>query len=421
MDMIGDRWRSWLVAVVGTIVAAALAAVFLGSVSGDGHTPQVSARTPWLAMAGIGSAGAGPMSGGAGDEVEAAGRVGIPADFEPCEALVIGGTELVLNNAACIAEIVAAIDGRVPVLCLVCDEHHGRRVQEMCDRRGVPPGAIHFAQIPYQSRWIRDFGPLFVRRVDGNLQVVDAQFARPGLEREDQLPRYLAGFFRLPLREMPMLLEGGNLLSNGRGLYISTYRVLVANEVKGREIPMLQQMMRDYCEVQRWLAVPPLQGEPTGHLDLMVTLTAPNVAVVAQADPAADPVNAQLLDEATERIGREQTPLGPMKVFRIPLPSHQDGIWRTYNNVLFANGALLVPQYPATCPSEDAQALAIFRKVLPEWEIVGIDCEALVRNQGALHCLAINVPLLRQAEVAGNVPSTAQSPVPESMRRARGL
>ena len=42
------------------------------------------------------------------------------------------------------------------------------------------------------------------------------------------------------------------------------------------------------------------------------------------------------------------------------MPPHDDGRWRTYTNVVYANGTLLVPTYPGFCPELDAEALAVY-------------------------------------------------------------
>jgi agmatine/peptidylarginine deiminase len=62
--------------------------------------------------------------------------------------------------------------------------------------------------------------------------------------------------------------------------------------------------------------------------------------------------------------------------------------------VIYANGVVLVPQYPDTDPELDKVALQVFRDVLPDWKVVGIDCSKLITKRGALHCISRNVPSL---------------------------
>ena len=48
------------------------------------------------------------------------------------------------------------------------------------------------------------------------------------------------------------------------------------------------------------------------------------------------------------------------------------------------NGAVLVPTYGQ--PDLDQEAMRIIGKAFPDREIVGIDCRAVIRQHGSLHC-----------------------------------
>ena len=74
------------------------------------------------------------------------------------------------------------------------------------------------------------------------------------------------------------------------------------------------------------------------------------------------------------------------------MPDHDDGYWRTYTNIVFANGVVLVPVYPDYCPDLDEEALAIYRRLLPDRQVVGIDCSGLIKMNGALRCITMNFP-----------------------------
>ena len=56
----------------------------------------------------------------------------------------------------------------------------------------------------------------------------------------------------------------------------------------------------------------------------------------------------------------------------------------TYANYLVINGAVLVPTYAQ--PDLDAEALRIIGEAYPEREIIGIDCRAVIKQHGSLHC-----------------------------------
>ena len=59
----------------------------------------------------------------------------------------------------------------------------------------------------------------------------------------------------------------------------------------------------------------------------------------------------------------------------------------TYANFLFVNGAVLIPTYGV---KQDKEALNIFREFFEDREVVGIDCRALIKQHGSLHCVTMN-------------------------------
>ena len=78
-------------------------------------------------------------------------------------------------------------------------------------------------------------------------------------------------------------------------------------------------------------------------------------------------------------------------LFAVPLPSAiYDNGYRlpaTYVNYLILNKKVLVPVYGVP---EDNKALEAIQKAHPGYEIVGINCLALVKQHGSLHCITMN-------------------------------
>ena len=78
----------------------------------------------------------------------------------------------------------------------------------------------------------------------------------------------------------------------------------------------------------------------------------------------------------------------PYRLLRLPLPrpiyDGEERLPATYANYLVINGAVLVPTYAQ--PDLDQEALRIIGEAFPDREIVGIDCRAVIRQHGSLHC-----------------------------------
>ncbi len=135
----------------------------------------------------------------------------------------------------------------------------------------------------------------------------------------------------------------------------------------------------------------PLIGEPTGHVDMFMTFTSPHTAVVASIAPKIDPENARILDQNAARLASVRIDGRKIHVVRVPMPHHDDGIWRSHTNVVYLNGLLLVPTYPATDDEGAKQAVATYQKLMPAWRVQPIDAEALATLGGALHCVTMNL------------------------------
>jgi agmatine/peptidylarginine deiminase len=139
----------------------------------------------------------------------------------------------------------------------------------------------------------------------------------------------------------------------------------------------------------------PLRGEPNGHIDWFATFTSSDTIVIGDYR-GTDPVNARLLDQHAERLAGLTTASGPLKVVRIPMPPRGKLYFGgTYTNVVFANGVLLVPSYPEASPELEREAFEVFRRLLPGWRVVGIECPKHIIRQGALHCAAANLYRVR--------------------------
>jgi agmatine/peptidylarginine deiminase len=188
------------------------------------------------------------------------------------------------------------------------------------------------------------------------------------------------------------MLDGGNLLSNGQGLLLATTALLDENLPHDCDEAKVRAILGEYLGGAHVEFLEPLVGEPTGHVDVFAVFTGAQTVVVGACDPVIDPLNAQILDGNAARLAGLHLKNGPLRVVRVPMPPKDDGVWRTHTNVIFANGTLLVPIYPGVDPDGERVALDTFARLLPRWDVVGIDASALIECDGALHCISMNVP-----------------------------
>ncbi|HWN67254.1 MAG TPA: agmatine deiminase family protein, partial [Haliangium sp.] len=131
--------------------------------------------------------------------------------------------------------------------------------------------------------------------------------------------------------------------------------------------------------------VPPLHGEPTGHVDMFATVTGPGQVIVGRYDPGVDPENAVRLDRTAIILRR-----AGFRVRRLPMPSHGDGVFRSYTNSLAINGVVVVPVYPEAAEGED-EAFAVFRAAYPGRRIVPVVASDIITLYGAVHCTTLTI------------------------------
>lgn len=393
--------RVWLPLVLVAVVF--FGAGFLwGTRFHSGRQPPTAGRDsplrPGIAISGPVSPGPDPRPV-ADDPLAAtlppADSLRLPAEFEPQDAILLGCNELIHFHPETLVQMVSALHGAVRIIGLIENADEETKVRSLLAEHGLPPGAMQLIQVPLSSMWIRDFGPIFVEDFRGGRRLLDTDYVHQDRPLDDAMPEALAPLLSLARTRVPLALEGGNLLSNGRGLCLTTAALTNWNVARGYNVQQIGTVLRHFFGIKHWIYIRPLLGEPSGHIDMFLTLVAPDLAVLGRLDPKVDSYNARVLDESAQTLAGKQTAIGPLRVERVTMPSNRDGVWRSYTNVIFANGVLLVPTYPDVAPELDAEALALYRRLLPDWKVVGIDASQLAPKRGALHCVSIHVPRAR--------------------------
>lgn len=326
------------------------------------------------------------------DEAPAGAYRTLPGEFETQSALLLGCHELATALPDVFAEVVSASHGRVDVIALVNDTEEREYVLETLRDYDLPPDSVRFLEIRHDTMWIRDYGPVLVGRRDGADAVLDAVYGEEERVEDDQVPARIARLLGKRHVKVPIEVDGGNLLSNGDGLCLSTLQLIVDNDAPD---PDVRRALRIYYGCEMTVLLEPLIGESTGHVDMFATFTSRNTVVVGSYDPDIDAENAGVLDRNAAMLRRVETPRGRLRVVRIPMPPRSDEHWRTYTNVIYANGRLMVPVYTDDDPWRRRDVLAAYAELLPGWELIPIVADELVESGGALHCISRNLKLVR--------------------------
>jgi agmatine/peptidylarginine deiminase len=317
----------------------------------------------------------------------------MPADFEKQSAILLGCNELLPYHPRVLVELCAALIDKIALVGLVDSEEQRKHVITLLCDWGLPAHLLHFVSLPVKGMWVRDYGPSFVRGRGGDITILDAEYLELDRPEDDKAPSELAALLRLPVSPVPLICEGGNLLSNGQGLCVTTTSLAARNGRRGYSPQQTNEVLAQYYGFRQITVLKPLLSEPTGHIDMFATFVAPNVIVLGEYDPKIDPVNADILNENAQILAGGRTPFGPLRVVRIPMPSNHGGPWKTFTNVIYANGTLIMPTYSSDLEAQK-EAMATYARLLPDWEVVGVDATTVIKQRGSLRCLSINIPWL---------------------------
>jgi agmatine deiminase len=273
-------------------------------------------------------------------------------------------------------------------------------------RAGAEMANVEFHPNPTNDAWCRDHGPIFVRNAKtSEVAVTDWEYNAwggkyPPFDSDNLVPSRIAR--RLGLRRFApgIVLEGGSIDVNGRGLLLTTEACLL-NPNRNPELGRgeIEQKLRDYLGAEEviWLGDGIAGDDTDGHVDDLTRFTAERTVVTAVERRRKD-VNCRALCENLERLKSVRTLAGErLKVVELPMPDPV--VWKgrrlpaSYANFLVLNGAVLVPAFRQ--PKRDAHALEILASAFRGREVVPLDCLELVWGCGTLHCISQQQPASR--------------------------
>ncbi len=258
--------------------------------------------------------------------------------------------------------------------------------------------------VPSNDTWARDHGPITVMQNDAP-RLLNFRFNGWGGKYQHDLDdeitlrlHALRAFGETPLEQVDLVLEGGAIEVNGTGALLTTARCLLA-PTRNPQLSQdeLEQRLAQLFGVERfhWLQHGRLEGDDTdGHIDTLARFCSGDTIAYQACDDPADPHHAELAAMATELQALRQADGQPYQLHALPWPRAQHDargkrLPATYANFLIINGAVLMPAYrdPA-----DEMARRVLQRCFPTREIVGIDCNALIRQFGSLHCVTMQLP-----------------------------
>jgi agmatine/peptidylarginine deiminase len=270
----------------------------------------------------------------------------------------------------------------------------------------LPAHGVHVVITDTNDTWTRDYGPLTAETPGGKPLILDFRFNGWGMKFaanfDNQATRTLLcrKVFSAPYECCKhLVLEGGSVESDGCGTILTTTCCLTApnrNEPMSRSEVEAEVLSRFGARKMLWLDHGSLAGDDTdGHVDTLCRLAPGNAILYTGCADRNDEHYADLTAMAEQLRTLTNADGEPFHLIELPLPQaifDEDGyrLPATYANYLVLNNAVLMPTYGQ--PMNDRLAADTLRVAFPDREIRCVDCRALIRQHGSLHCATMQLP-----------------------------
>jgi agmatine deiminase len=297
-------------------------------------------------------------------------------------------------------EMVEALAQAERVDLLVDDQKAEDHARSMLSSRNVS-----FHQIKSADVWMRDYGPIFVKRRDGRKATVAAtkwEFNAWGRKYDDLLSDDATGLevarsTGLRVFEAEVVLEGGSIDVNGRGTLLTTEQCLL-NKNRNPHLgkAQIEHLLHEYLGATNvlWLKKGIAGDDTDGHVDDIARFVDENTVVCVTEEDSGDVNHAVLKQNQAILSGFKDDQGRRLQVVPIAMPREVDGddgrLPASYANFYVGNSAVLVPAFGDA--RRDGAALETLSEFFQGRKVVSVDCRDLVYGFGGLHCVTQQQP-----------------------------
>ena len=332
----------------------------------------------------------------------------LPAEWAPQSGIQLtwphAGTDwahMLTEVQACFAAIAREIAQRELLLIVTPEpEEVKKQISATVNMQNV-----RFMECETNDTWARDHGAITMLDAEG-ASLLDFMFNGWGLkfasDKDNLITRQAveSGFLNgRYVNRLGFVLEGGPIESDGLGTLLTTSECLLSPNRNGQ---MGRDEIEEYlCSLFHlkqvlWLDHGYLAGDDTdSHVDTLARLCSPDTIAYVQCNDTQDE-HYEALHQMEEQLKTFRTLDGtPYRLLALPMADkiEEEGerLPATYANFLIMNDAVLYPIYRQ--PENDQRAKEVLQAAFPHHEIVGVDCCALIKQHGSLHCVTMQYPV----------------------------
>ena len=318
-------------------------------------------------------------------------EVRLPGEFEPMSGVTIAWpldlpVDLVKQMAENV-EVYVIIDPNN-------SEDTEDDVRSFFSKEGVDAEKIRVYTHEMVSPYLRDYGAFFVFRGE-KPEIVNFDNSMEGF---DSMPGEMFGAefakeLGIPSTISTLHMDGGNLMSDGRGTAVSDCLVTRTNK---RDVRGVREEMQKVMGINNYILTVDPQGGFIEHVDCWAKFLAPDKVLVAKV-PKEHPRHehyenmAGLFESALCCWGY------PYRVYRVEEPvtsaDPADSAAAPYTNSLILNKHVYLPL--GEHEAYNQKAIAVYEEALPGYEIHGFRSDGSFlewMNTDALHCRTHEIP-----------------------------
>lgn len=305
----------------------------------------------------------------------------LPAEWEDCfTSVMIARPHAATDWAPMLDEVTSCYDSLVAAIA-----EAGMEIIETGDNTN--------------DTWTRDYGPITVE--DGtDLCLFDFTFNGWGMKfAADKDNLVNSRLFAETVNRRGFVLEGGSIESDGRGTLMTTSRCLLS---PNRNAQLGRDDIEEYLKAEfglkqvLWVDHGFLEGDDTdSHIDTLARLAPHDTIIYCGAGNETGSQHDSLMAMARQLRSFTTPDRRRFNLIELPLPDpifddEGERLPATYANYLATPKAILMPTYGQ--PRNDRLAADTLRIVYGDRRIITVDCRALIRQHGSLHCATMQLP-----------------------------
>ena len=337
----------------------------------------------------------------------------MPAEWEKQQSTLIGWPHnkndwpgKFKNIPGVFAKIISKITESQKINLLINNSKSKNLIKKLLMKNNTKIRNVKFIICKTDRVWMRDTGPIFIKDKKNRNILLNWKFngwAKYKNYRADdkvnlKIKNHYKGNFITPrFKKKLIVLEGGSIDVNGKGLLLTTKECLLS-KIQQRN-PFLK--IKDYNRIfQKFFGIKKviwlnkgIEGDDThGHVDDIARFVTSDKVFLAYENNKKDK-NYKNLDENFKILKKIKINSSRLKIKRIPMPKaiyiNKFRVPASYLNFYILNKFVLLPIFN---DPKDKIVIKIFKKEFSSRKIIPIDCSELIWGFGAVHCLTQQEP-----------------------------